>query len=214
MSRPQVAIIDLGIGNLQSVKRALEEVGAEVVLTSQISILASAQRILLPGVGAYGAAISQLNERNIAQIIRKKTSEGVPLLGICLGMQLLFETSEEFGSHEGLGLMQGRVVPLPSKNNNGELLKAPHMNWSSLKIPQSCNSSDSFLFSGVGESSFYFAHSYYVSPTSEDHVVANIDYGDYLIPAVVRFKNIFGCQFHPEKSGPAGLNFLKNFLRL
>ena len=201
-----IAIVDYGVGNLFSLQSSLHAVGAEVVVTADEAALRRADKILLPGVGAFEDAARKLRESGLARPVCELADEGKPLLGICLGMQLLFDKSYEYGEHEGLGLIPGTVRPIagavPAE------LKIPHIGWNALHFTK-----DSPLFSGIREGDcVYFVHSYY-AVDCEDSVIATAEYGAELTAAVQR-GNIFGCQFHPEKSGSVGLSILRAFAQL
>jgi glutamine amidotransferase len=198
-----VAIIDYGVGNLRSVEKAFAATGCEAVVSGDESVLRAAERLVLPGVGAFAACMNALSERGFDRLVRERVSEGTPLLGVCVGMQLLFEESDEFGSTPGLGLLQGRV-----RRFNDELV-VPHVGWN--RVYQRAQHE---LFADVGdESFFYFVHSYYCEPVEESVVAGETEYGvNYA--SVVAHKNICGVQFHPEKSQDAGLRLLRNFARL
>jgi glutamine amidotransferase len=198
-----VAIIDYGVGNLRSVEKAFAATGCEAVVSGDESVLRAAERLVLPGVGAFAACMNALSERGFDRLVRERVSEGTPLLGVCVGMQLLFEESDEFGSTPGLGLLQGRV-----RRFNDELV-VPHVGWN--RVYQRGQHE---LFADVGdESFFYFVHSYYCEPVEESVVAGETEYGvNYA--SVVAHKNICGVQFHPEKSQDAGLRLLRNFARL
>jgi len=201
-----LAVIDYGAGNLRSVVHALNHLGVEDMRVVQSARdLRGATQIILPGVGAFGAGMNQLRERGLAQPIRDAVYAGVPYLGICLGMQFLFERSDEMGEHEGLGILPGYVTRFPEMAN----LKIPHMGWNQLEIKR-----DSLLLDGLSEESYaYFVHSYYCVPEQRSDVLATVDYG---IPftAVVQREQIYGVQFHPEKSQRTGLQILTNFLKV
>ncbi len=195
-------IIDYGVGNLDSLKRACEEVDFQVVVSNKIEEIINATSIILPGVGAYGAAMKELNKLNLVDTIKEKANDGIPILGICLGMQLLYEFSDENGGNEGLGLLKGTVKQIPN------FVKVPHMGWNKLFLYKNVN-----LLKYVNEEEYvYFVHSYYVDSTN-DEVVAFSDYG-VKIPAIVNRNNIVGMQFHPEKSSETGLKLLKAFKEL
>ena len=198
-----IAIIDYGMGNLRSVQKALERVGAEALLTEDPACIAHSPAIVLPGVGAFGDAIETLRHTGLDEAIREAIEEGRPFLGICLGMQLLFEESEEMGQHKGLGVFGGRVVRFDTA------LKVPHIGWNQIHIRR-----ETPLLAGIAEGSYaYFVHSYYVQPAEPEIVLATTDYGvDYA--SIVGRDNIFGIQFHPEKSQEVGLKILENFMRL
>lgn len=196
-----IAIIDYGVGNLFSLTQSLNKIGAENVITSDKTVIKKADKLILPGVGAFGDAIKRLNESGLSDIIKEQAKQGKPLLGICLGMQLLFDKNFEYGTHEGLGLISGQVVPI--KDYVSEV-KIPHMGWNSLKIVD-----DNPLLKGINDGDYvYFVHSFFAKCT--EGLSATTDYGISLT-AAVRKNNVYGMQFHPEKSGEVGLRMLKNF---
>ena len=196
-----IAIIDYGAGNLQSVEKALRHLGCQCQITADPGELAAAQAAVLPGVGAFGDAMGQLRARGLEEPIRQFVSSGKPFLGICLGLQILFEESEESPGVKGLGLLRGRVLRLPKESG----LKIPHIGWNSLSVGKPGG-----LFAGVeGGPYVYFVHSYYLR-AEEDVVTATAEYGT-TIHAAVQKGNLLACQFHPEKSGQVGLKLLENF---
>lgn len=196
-----IAIIDYGAGNMQSVEKALRHLGCQCQITADPGELAAAQAAVLPGVGAFGDAMGQLRARGLEEPIRQFVSSGKPFLGICLGLQILFEESEESPGVKGLGLLRGRVLRLPKESG----LKIPHIGWNSLAVRKPGG-----LFAGVeGEPYVYFVHSYYLR-AEEDVVTATAEYGT-TIHAAVQKGNLLACQFHPEKSGQVGLSLLENF---
>ncbi len=201
-----VAIIDYGVGNLFSLKSSFGAIGAEVVVTSDPEVLKKADRLLLPGVGAFGDAINKLNESGLKEVIINEAKGGKPILGICLGMQLLFGKSFEYGEHEGLGLIDGNIKPIADVINPD--LKVPHIGWNALDI---CKASPIFKYINSGDC-VYFVHSFYAADC-KDSVIATAEYSAPLTAAVER-GNVFGCQFHPEKSGEVGLNILRAFLEV
>lgn len=199
----QVSIIDYGVGNLRSVEKAFATTDCEAIVSSDEKDLRRAERLVLPGVGAFGACMKALSERGFDQLVREKVMEGTPLLGVCVGMQLLFEESDEFGATRGLGLLRGRV-----RRFSDELL-VPHVGWNRIDQIR-----ENPLFTGVANRSFfYFVHSYYCAPVDKQVVVGETEYG-VSYASVVAKGNICGVQFHPEKSQEAGLRLLKNFARL
>lgn len=203
-----IAIIDYGVGNLFSLRASLEKIGAEATLTSDEDIIRSADRIILPGVGAFEDAAKKLFTSGMADIILKETAKGKPLMGICLGMQLLFDKSYEFGVHDGLGLIKGEVKPLAGYIP--DTLKIPQMGWNSLKITQP----DCPIFKYSKDGDFvYFVHSYYGCCETPSDMSASCEYGRDVTAAVCK-DNVFGCQFHPEKSSEAGLRILKAFAKI
>jgi glutamine amidotransferase len=208
--RHLVTVVDYGMGNLYSVSRAFEHVGASVMLTEEPSAVVSARRLVLPGVGAFRRGMDELERRGLVEALRDYASANRPLLGICLGMQMLFEESEEFGRHAGLALIPGRVSAIPVRRHDGGVRKIPHIGWNGLLRVADWTGS---VLDGVPEGSeAYFVHSYTGLPAVESHRVAEADYDGFPITAVVRKGNIHGCQFHPEKSGPVGLRILRNFV--
>ena len=195
-----VGIIDYGVGNLFSLRSSFAAIGAEAFVSSDAAQLAKADRLILPGVGAFGDAAQKLRDSGLDTFVKEQAASGKPLMGICLGMQLLFEKSYEYGEHEGLGLIRGQVVGM-----NGRLpaeLKIPHMGWNALQLTKPAR----LLEEG---SYVYFVHSFYAE-NCEDSIAAVTDYG-IPITAAVEKNNIFGCQFHPEKSGNVGLEILRKF---
>lgn len=200
-----IAIIDYDAGNLKSVEKALLYLGEECVVTRDADTILNADKIILPGVGAFGDAMDNLNRLHLPDVIRKATDQGTPFLGICLGMQLLFEDSEESPGVKGLDILKGHILRIPAK----EGLKIPHIGWNSLSLQNNGR-----LFSGIEENSYvYFVHSYYLKADDEQIVKASTEYGVH-IHASVEQNNVFGCQFHPEKSSTVGLAILKNFAQL
>lgn len=201
-----LAIIDYGVGNLFSLQCSLKKIGEDAVVTKDAQVIKSADRIILPGVGAFGDAINKLRSTGLVDTIKEEAEKGKPFLGICLGMQLLFEKGYEYGVHEGLGFLKGNVVPLDGKIPPE--LNVPHMGWNGLDFK--C---DSPIFKYINEGDFvYFVHSFYATDC-DDSVIATSEYG-IPVTAAVGKGNIFGCQFHPEKSGDVGLNILKAFCEL
>ncbi|NLF79564.1 MAG: imidazole glycerol phosphate synthase subunit HisH [Clostridia bacterium] len=202
-----IAVIDYGLGNLFSLSSSLKAVGAKAVITADPAQIRAARRLILPGVGAFGDAMARLDSSGLTGLIREQARQGKPLLGICLGMQLLFQSSREFGLHQGLGLLQGDVAPLAvAVAKAGLALKTPHMGWNSLLFQRP----DCPLLHESHEGEYmYFVHSYYVRNCGES-LTASADYG-IMVPALVWQGHIYGCQFHPEKSGAAGLRILQAF---
>lgn len=204
-----IAIIDYDAGNVGSVEKALRHLGEEVVVTRDADTLFSAEKVILPGVGSFGDAMKKLQEYGLVEIIRTLVQNEIPVLGICLGLQLFFESSEESPGLEGLGILKGKIVKIPEgKGPDGEPLKIPHIGWNSLEFPR-----EGRLFAGIQEEAYvYFVHSYYLK-AEEDIVTARTRYG-VQIDASVEKGNVFACQFHPEKSSETGLKILKNFVQL
>ena len=214
-SAPVVTVVDYGIGNLYSVQRALETCGAQVELTADPARIAQARRLVLPGVGAFADGMQGLRERGLVKPLRDFAASGRPLLGICLGMQMLASVSEEFGQHEGLDLVPGRVLPVPPQSIDGSRQKIPHIGWAPL-LPAHGQASwqGSVLQASPSETAVYLVHSYAVVPSDPVHRLADCSHGGHLLCAALRRDNIHGCQFHPEKSGPAGLLMLSQFITL
>lgn len=202
-----VAIIDYGVGNLFSLRCSLEKIGADVCVTSDPDCIRRSDKLLLPGVGAFEDAANKLRSGRLDQLVCEEAEKGKPLLGICLGMQMLFEKSFEYGEHPGLGMLKGQVIPMAGKIPDN--LPVPHIGWNSLHLLRP----DCPLFRHIQENDFvYFVHSYFAAGC-EDSLAATTQYGAELT-AVVAKDNVFGCQFHPEKSGAVGLSILKAFCDL
>lgn len=200
-----ITIIDYDAGNLKSVEKALVFLGEEVRVTRDPEAILDADKLILPGVGSFGDAMKNLHDFELVEPIKKAVASGVPFLGICLGMQLLFESSEESPGVEGLALLPGKILRIPP----AEGLKIPHMGWNSLAIREGAS-----LYRGIPEGTYvYFVHSYYLRADEPAHVAATTEYG-IKIDASVEAGNVFGCQFHPEKSGEKGLRILANFAAL
>lgn len=215
MSSSDVVVIDYGAGNLLSVYRGLVYCGANVTVTSEPQQILSANRVILPGVGAFADAMNALSVKQLDHIIKTIAHRGTPLLGICLGMQMLLDESEEFGLTAGLSLIPGRVLALPKVTADGQRQKIPHIGWNELLAPQGRDwQSDGLLSELQCGDSVYFVHSFAAHPIDTQHRVADCTYGDHNIAAILNYRNIWGCQFHPEKSGKVGLKILDNFLRL
>ena len=196
-----IAIIDYDAGNIKSVEKAMQLLGQEVIITRDRETIMNADKVILPGVGAFGDAMGKLRQYGLDEVIRDVTAKGTPFLGICLGLQLLFERSDETPGVEGLGILKGEILRIPDK----EGLKIPHMGWNSLHIQNSGR-----LFKDIPEDSYvYFVHSYYVPVT--DYCIATCDYQRSFAAAICK-NNFYGCQFHPEKSAGAGEKIIKNFL--
>lgn len=201
-----IAIIDYGVGNLFSLESSLKAINAETVITSDVNTIKKADKLILPGVGAFADAIFKLRQTGLDKIICEETAKGKTILGICLGMQLLFEKSFEFGEHTGLGLIKGEIVPI--KDSVPKNIKIPHIGWNNLDLKGT-----SPLFKYINDGDFvYFVHSFY-GENCDESVIATTLYGKEITAAVGK-GNIYGCQFHPEKSGTVGLNILKGFCDL
>ena len=200
-----IAIVDYDAGNIKSVEKALQFLGQEPVVTRDKETLLQAEKVIVPGVGAFGDAMGKMHQYGLVEVLREIAAKGTPLLGICLGLQLFFESSEETPGVEGLGLLPGKIVRIPDK----EGFKIPHMGWNSIQINPA-----SRLLKGIEEGAYvYFVHSYYLQAENEADVAATTDYV-VNIHAAAEHENIFATQFHPEKSGEIGSRILKNFIEL
>lgn len=208
----RVTIVDFGAGNLLSVMRAFRHLGAKVELASDAGALLAAERLVLPGVGAFGACMDGLRSRGLIPAVRDFAICGRPFLGICVGLQMLFEESEEFGRHEGLGLISGQVRRIPACGADGAPHKVPHIGWNALCKPGGTAWAKTPLSPLAEGVSVYFVHSFAAVPSDPRHLLAVCDYDGVPLTAAVRKDNVTGCQFHPEKSGQAGLSILKAFL--
>ena len=205
MDKDTIVIIDYGRGNLHSVYNGLLKIGASPVVSGDPKVIEAAPKVILPGVGAFGDAMENLQNFHLTEVIRQIIEKGTPFLGICLGMQLLFETSEEAPGVPGLGILEGKILKIPPADG----LKIPHMGWNSLHL-----SHEGRLFRNMKEGEYvYFVHSYYLKAKDEQIVKASAEYGVEIHASVER-ENVFGCQFHPEKSSETGLQILKNFVEL
>ena len=206
----KVGILDYGAGNLKNVCRAIEHLGYSYRLVSSGSDVFDIDKLIIPGVGAFKVAMEQLTKLGLIEAIRQIAEKGIPIMGICLGMQLLFEKSSEFGYTKGLGLIKGEINLIPSVGLNGHMLKVPHIGWNELII----DSADFKIVEDVETGdAVYFVHSYCVEGFEQANLIAHCDYDGLLLPSIVQRKNVLGCQFHPEKSGELGLKIFENFLR-
>ena len=207
-----IAVIDYGMGNIRSVQKALEFVGAKVIVTHDPDLILNANSVVLPGVGAFKDCMANLKKLKLVDPIRKFIDGGKPFLGICLGLQVLFEESEEYGPVAGLGILPGKVVKFPggsSETKNGRPIKIPHMGWNQIKVKKNVP-----LFRGVGDAPyFYFVHSYYVVPEDQNMIATVTNYGVEFVSGI-QHKNIYAFQFHPEKSQTLGLSILERFSNL
>ncbi|MBI5183468.1 MAG: imidazole glycerol phosphate synthase subunit HisH [Nitrospinae bacterium] len=201
-----IVIVDYGMGNLRSVQKGFERVGYTAVITNDPNKVGDADAIVLPGVGAFRDCMRNLNKSGLIDPIKEFINKGKPFLGICLGLQLLFTESEEFGVHKGLDIIKGRVIRFPDASNTTTNIKIPHMGWNSVRIRNRVS-----IFEGIPDDSyFYFVHSYYVVPKDEDVIAMTTNYGVEFTSAIVK-GNLFAVQFHPEKSQELGLKILRNF---
>ena len=204
-----VAIIDYDAGNIKSVEKAFDYLGASTVLTRDAGEILRADHVVLPGVGSFGDAIRRIDEYGLRSTIREVVDKEIPFLGICLGQQLLFDSSEESRGAVGLGILHGEIVSIPNKDAAGNFYKIPEIGWNSLNFPRKGR-----LFKGIDEGAYvYFVHSYYLNARDKDIVTATTDYS-VSIEASVESGNVFACQFHPEKSAEVGMQILKNFLEV
>ena len=204
-----VAIIDYDAGNIKSVEKAFDYLGAGTVITRDINEIIRADHVVLPGVGSFGDAMKKLNEYGLVSAIKEVTGKGIPFLGICLGQQLLFESSEESDGVSGLGILREKIISIPDEDLAGNKYKIPQIGWNSLKFPNKGR-----LFKGLDDGAYvYFVHSYYLKAENRDIVTATTDYS-VTIDASVESGNVFACQFHPEKSAEVGMQILKNFLEV
>lgn len=203
-----IGVIDYGMGNLLSVSKALERLSVDYIVSDKEEELQKTDGLILPGVGSFHDAVRLLRETNLFSFIQKEVAKETPLLGICLGMQLLFEASEENGQTNGLGFLPGQAVRFPGIKKSGARYKVPHMGWNQLQV----NEPDSPLLEGIAEGYVYFVHSYYIKTSDESVLIATSSY-DVDVPAVVGKGSVYGTQFHPEKSGAVGMALLNNFIK-
>ena len=213
MVKPKVAIIDFGVGNLLSVQRAFEQCGAAVTVSCQPDIIAKAECAVLPGVGAFSNGMKALGSLGLVPVIKELAAGGTPLLGICLGMQLLLDESEEHGLTKGLGIIPGRVTAVPKEGADGSV-KIPHIGWNGLIRSKGAHWDNTLLERSKPGDAVYFVHSFQAEPLDPKMRVADCLYGGNCIPAVIGAANVYGCQFHPEKSGEKGLRIIESFLAM
>ena len=211
---PSVTVIDYGIGNILSVTRAFEHCSATIVVTDDAKKIAVADYLVLPGVGAFADGMAGLRERGLVEPIIEFVAGGRPFLGICLGMQMMMDESKEFGVYEGLGIIPGKTVAIPSTGTDGIPHKIPHIGWNEIVSHDSISWNKTILQDSLPGSSFYFVHSFSVVPSQPDHRLADCEYNGLQIAAVIKKDNAYGCQFHPEKSGESGLQLITAFLNL
>lgn len=208
----KVAVVDYGMGNLFSVSRALEHCGATVVITDAPDVIASAPRVVLPGVGAFGNGMQGLRQLGLIDVLRERAARDAPTLGVCLGMQMFASISEEFGEHAGLGIIPGAVRGLETNGLDGSRQKVPHVGWTPLMRPDGADWTSSLLGTTRELTSVYVVHSYHFVPEAQGDLLASFVYGGRTVAAAVRRGNVTGFQFHPEKSGEAGLEMLRVFV--
>lgn len=215
MSTSQVVVVDYGMGNVLSVCRAIERCEGKACLTAIPAEIATADRVVLPGVGAFGDCMQALSDRGLIEPVRRFVETGRPFLGICVGMQILHDFGEEFGGAPGLGLIPGRVTQISTAKSDGSMRKIPHIGWTNVSPPPDANADrwSSTIFAATPPGTpLYFVHSFSAAPTNPAHRLAVADYQGFPVTAAVHRDNITGTQFHPEKSGPAGLLLLRRFL--
>lgn len=208
----KVVVIDYGLSNLLSVKRAFEMFADSVVVTDDLNEVISASRVVLPGVGAFADGMRGLKDKGLDEALLLCVEKQIPVLGICLGMQMLFEKSYEKGEHNGLGFIKGTVEKIPDRTVDGGRQRVPQIGWSALRPPEPYSQFDSALLSGIeAGNDTYFIHSYECKPLLPEYAVAYTHYGGRQVCAIANYENIYGCQFHPEKSGKIGLKLIRNF---
>ena len=211
------SIVDFGGGNLYNVRRACLQAGIDATITADPADVLAAEAVVLPGIGAMGEAMKSLREKGLDDAVREAAARGTPIFGVCLGMQILMTEGTEFETHEGLGLLPGSVVRFPRRDAAGEALRVPHIGWNSIE-PAGASAevawSDTPLAATAPGEHFYFVHSYHVMPEDNSTVVARTSYGGIDFPSAIARGNIFACQFHPERSGPAGLGMYRQFAAL
>lgn len=213
MSNKEVVIIDYGLGNLLSVKRAVEKCNAKAVITSNAKIILNSKSAILPGVGAFSKGMWALQHMQLDKVIKELFLKKTPLLGICLGMQLFFDYSQEFGVNKGLEIIPGKVLPISNFDTDGEKLMIPNNGWRELVKLNEYSKTEIILSNeNFNKKEYYFTHSYKICPENKSIIVAYCIYGGYQIPAIIAKDNLFGFQFHPEKSGQAGLDLLSKFI--
>ena len=211
MQNLRVAVVDYGVGNLFSIKRALEHLGAEVVISDDVELLSKEQKIILPGVGSFEKGMYELKKRGLDKMLKESAEKGNTILGICLGMQLLMSKSYEYGEHEGLNLIEGKVVLFPKGGSD----KIPHVGWNSLKDPIGKTLSQATIFNSIKNNAFvYFVHSYMVVPEHDNDIISLTEYADVSYCSAIQNGSVMGCQFHPELSSEIGLKVLNNFLHI
>ncbi len=211
MSRPTVAVLDSGIGNVYSMHRATFTTGGDPQITKEPEDITKADILIIPGVGSFPAFMEYLESNGLEEAIRSFASTGRPILGVCLGMHILFGEGQEAGTTRGVGLLEGKVVALPKEQRGGKLLRKPHMGWSSIRFMGN-ESATLFQSETTSQDTLYFAHSFVAVPTHQELISADFSYGGYKFPAIVEKENVVGVQFHPERSGRMGLRMLAHFL--
>lgn len=210
--RKKVALVDYGVGNLQSVRWALEAVGANVIQTYDPKKIISADCLVLPGVGAFGHCMEKLRDCQLVEVLQKYPMTGKPMLGICVGMQILLDCSEEFGFYEGLGIVSGEVKKISDRSVDGKIQKVPYIGWNPIYKLSRKNANCSPFDNLLSGHHYYFVHSYSAVVENEENILAQTNYGGHTVVAAIQSGNVFGVQFHPEKSASNGICFLENFL--
>lgn len=212
MPNKKVTILDYGMANLLNVARAFEHCGASVTIAETAEEALNAERLIVPGVGAFEHALKEIRQKGYDDTIARFVDSEKPMLGICVGMQMLFDSSDEFGSHSGLGILPGKVTKIPNTTVLGSQLRVPHIGWNHLVAPLKSRERAHRVVDSFPSPAFYFVHSYSAAPLDSDDRVADCLYGEHRICAIVQRGNVTATQFHPERSGKAGLDFLKTFL--
>lgn len=213
MNSVNVAVIDYGVGNLLSVSRALERCGANVTVTADFKKILAAGYVVLPGVGSFSHGMTELCRHALDEVVNEVVARKTPLLGICLGMQMLLDSSEEFGKTAGLGVIPGHVKAIPAVNAAGDVRKIPHIGWNALVMPEKGGDWTATVLQDLNDNeSAYFVHSFMACPDNPEHRIADCVYDGLYIAGVIGWGNVVGCQFHPEKSGAVGLRVLGRFL--
>lgn len=207
----KIVIVDYDVGNVRSMINAFKKIGIEPILSNKEDDIISADGVILPGVGAFAHGMENLNKYNLVNIIKKYTDSNKPFIGICLGMQMLLDESEEFSKTKGLGLISGKVIKLPTQNSNYE--KLPHVSWNEIKEKKT-KWNHTILNNVEQQSDVYFVHSFIASLDNENEILSTTEYSDYEFCSSIKKDNIYGCQFHPEKSGEIGLKIIKNFVNI
>ncbi|MCM1111998.1 MAG: imidazole glycerol phosphate synthase subunit HisH [Muribaculum sp.] len=207
-----IAIIDYGLSNLLSIKRAVDLYTSDVKIVDTPDELIKADKIILPGVGSFHYGMDRLLRLGLRDVIVEQAQAGIPLLGICLGMQMLFDEGDEGGLYEGLGLIPGRVERIPEEDVWGKRQNVPHIGWEKLRLNREAVADRNILGQDAAEQEFYFVHSYEGKPVCAEHCLASVDYGGRAVCAIVQRDQVIGCQFHPEKSGAAGLELVDHFI--